>query len=969
MSDFNVDAWDGKDDKDCSITIKVVPDALTTVPAGAGDTLLHIYQVQVDFAADGPTPQGSMGEDLYNCLEAFNKVCLRVGYVMTTPTPLPSPIASSSLPSLPLILSPLLSSLLWPTATNTNQHTPTHTNTPTLQTGIAVQTALPSTAHTCELFLHDVTLRMTVDYLGAYYVTREDLSCLQRFHKGVFCQEDVDYLHVHEYLPVDTQDVTETPSTQNRAEGRGPEATTDTEATTDMETCADTETNASASPSSLWHDSSASPTSQSESAESADCSAGAPCSGRAGIAGAGSFFVDHPEWAASSGGAWMVIVPVSAEPGFSVDGLNSAYISKCAREAQILAHNLRILSQSEKKSEAIAARLSCARMGTQGLQGLLILANNITLGSVSCCREVKTLTSVMEDRPARGAPSPQLTTRSTPCDTLDPDIPRTQPTSPIPPAVPVTYADHLLEKRQQNDPLRDVIANRLDDPSYLLLAMDQVSTKTFIAPLLAPLPAAQMDKKWLERHSVFSGKTKHNYFMPEQCRPMGRVVWYNLKRLLPTVAYRFQSWVLADEARAALGGLAGKYESGRDCSESRSGKKRGRDDRERDRERDGKIGDGQNAFRSPSIGRMLEAMSPKHALEARDSERLETLGDSFLKFAISVHLFHHKQGANEGSLTRMRSLYVSNKALCKAALDTGLSKYMRLVPLSRGVNNLEFLPPGMAQPADLPHCSVWCTDIMQQKRPSVCWQATDTLFDRLAVRTRRLPVGFKKLADFVEAVIGACFLDAGVQGGISAIKAFGVWPATTPKAGNATAGDAAAGERLGILPTPPIVNREYSGLDKVEENLKYTFRNPALLLQAITHSSLAKGRHNNERLEFLGDAVLDLVVVAHVFRRSASFQPEQLHNEKQLHTNNCNLARVAYELNLGPFIQHDSQTMDESFVKYSAAIKEHKGHVVAVENKTLADTMEAVIGAMFLDCGENLSVIEAFARRRGLLVD
>jgi hypothetical protein len=79
MSDFNVDAWDGKDDKDCSITIKVVPDALTTVPAVEGtDTLLHIYQLQVDFVDDGPTPQGSMGEDFYNCLEAFNKVCLCV---------------------------------------------------------------------------------------------------------------------------------------------------------------------------------------------------------------------------------------------------------------------------------------------------------------------------------------------------------------------------------------------------------------------------------------------------------------------------------------------------------------------------------------------------------------------------------------------------------------------------------------------------------------------------------------------------------------------------------------------------------------------------------------------------------------------------------------------------------------------------------------------------------------------------
>jgi hypothetical protein len=77
MDYFNVDSWDGSEDKECSITTKVVPDALTPANADAdagGDTLLHIYQLKMDLVEDVPTPRGSMAEHLYSCLESLNKV-------------------------------------------------------------------------------------------------------------------------------------------------------------------------------------------------------------------------------------------------------------------------------------------------------------------------------------------------------------------------------------------------------------------------------------------------------------------------------------------------------------------------------------------------------------------------------------------------------------------------------------------------------------------------------------------------------------------------------------------------------------------------------------------------------------------------------------------------------------------------------------------------------------------------------
>ncbi len=56
---------------------------------------------------------------------------------------------------------------------------------------------------------------------------------------------------------------------------------------------------------------------------------------------------------------------------------------------------------------------------------------------------------------------------------------------------------------------------------------------------------------------------------------------------------------------------------------------------------------------------------------------------------------------------------------------------------------------------------------------------------------------------------------------------------------------------------------------ELEEKIGYTFRNPQLLEQALTHSSFAnegkKHGHNNERLEFLGDSVLSVIVARHLF--------------------------------------------------------------------------------------------------------
>lgn len=109
--------------------------------------------------------------------------------------------------------------------------------------------------------------------------------------------------------------------------------------------------------------------------------------------------------------------------------------------------------------------------------------------------------------------------------------------------------------------------------------------------------------------------------------------------------------------------------------------------------------------------------------------------------------------------------------------------------------------------------------------------------------------------------------------------------------------------------------------------------------QALTHRSFAfeaGGVPDNERLEFLGDAVLQLVVTDEIFRRFSTAREGRLAKLRAALVNTGRLADVARGLNLG------------------AAVKLGRGEEQSGgrdKDSILADTLEAVLGAVYLDCG------------------
>ena len=139
----------------------------------------------------------------------------------------------------------------------------------------------------------------------------------------------------------------------------------------------------------------------------------------------------------------------------------------------------------------------------------------------------------------------------------------------------------------------------------------------------------------------------------------------------------------------------------------------------------------------------------------------------------------------------------------------------------------------------------------------------------------------------------------------------------------------------------------YKSFDQLEKTIEYRFNNQALLFQAMTHSSMVKKTAKPsamtmrescslERLEFLGDAVLGLMVAHHIFTQIPLDSEGALSKLRSLIVNEERLAKVAKGLKLGQFI-----IFGESEVSSSGHLKP----------RILADCMEALIGALFQDAG------------------
>jgi ribonuclease III len=167
--------------------------------------------------------------------------------------------------------------------------------------------------------------------------------------------------------------------------------------------------------------------------------------------------------------------------------------------------------------------------------------------------------------------------------------------------------------------------------------------------------------------------------------------------------------------------------------------------------------------------------------------------------------------------------------------------------------------------------------------------------------------------------------------------------------------------RTGVAaPLAGLSDEEIAGFEALQERIGVRFRRMELLREAMTHASWNNERgepsgpgHDNERLEYLGDAVLELVVGEYLFRRFPAYDEGQLTQLRAALVNTVSLARLGERLNLG-----------ETLLLGKGAAKTGARKLPSL----LANAFEAMTGAIFLDQGYRVAT-RVFIQNIGDLAD
>jgi ribonuclease-3 len=138
------------------------------------------------------------------------------------------------------------------------------------------------------------------------------------------------------------------------------------------------------------------------------------------------------------------------------------------------------------------------------------------------------------------------------------------------------------------------------------------------------------------------------------------------------------------------------------------------------------------------------------------------------------------------------------------------------------------------------------------------------------------------------------------------------------------------------MPQELSTNHEAEILEECQQAIGYRFRQPELLRAALTHASGANTRlASNERLEFLGDAVLGLVTCEQLYQRFPDYQEGDLTKVKSVVVSRRTCARFSKELNLGDYL----------FLGKGMHLH------TSVPPSLLADVYESLVAAIYLDGG------------------
>ncbi|KAF9924798.1 Dicer-like protein 1 [Linnemannia zychae] len=328
-------------------------------------------------------------------------------------------------------------------------------------------------------------------------------------------------------------------------------------------------------------------------------------------------------------------------------------------------------------------------------------------------------------------------------------------------------------------------------------------------------------------------------------------------------------------------------------------------------------------------------------------ERLELLGDSFLKFSSTIRLYIVNPSKDEGQLHASRIRIISNKALLSHAVNLHLYRYISSTPFHRK----SWRPP----------------HFIVDGKP---WESV-----------QKHNLSNKTLADVIEATLGAAYLSGGCTAAFRAAKAlripfdeFATWKDFNrvfleTKAAN----EAARKEEWPFTPTLSAANM--ASIQEVQKTLGYEFKDPSLFFEAMTHAShIRADAVCYQRLEFLGDAVLDFQVIRYYYEKYYDAPPGAITLIKDASVNNSILGAISIKWGLQKFLNHYSPSLIGAIARAIVSLEERQSKALdgRLEGeywvdiympKVLGDLVESTLGAVFVDSGFDFEVVSNLFQR------
>ncbi|KAI9205330.1 ribonuclease III domain-containing protein [Polychytrium aggregatum] len=341
------------------------------------------------------------------------------------------------------------------------------------------------------------------------------------------------------------------------------------------------------------------------------------------------------------------------------------------------------------------------------------------------------------------------------------------------------------------------------------------------------------------------------------------------------------------------------------------------------------------ALHPDSEGRVRSALvGPGYSSEF-NYERLETLGDSFLKIYLGTHFFSSCPEDREGNLTLDRMHAENNSKLAEIGRAMKITQYFLGQQLSRKL----WSPPSNSSYIKL-------TEDMT--------------------------------ADVVEALIGSqCAYDLDAAAAL-AVRLYGsIGSAKYLPSLRAYSDLWRSQSQQSDQESGTITPDQQRKISRLEQLVRYRFKHPSLPLEALTHGSArsvpggAYSGNSYQRLEFLGDAVLNFVVTRYAYSLDPALAPGQITDLRSELVGNSLLACVSVSLGIHTMLDHVG--LEKTIDPFEQYVRQQQREGPTNHGfwnffrgnppKVLGDVYESLLGAIYVDSGFDTDAIWGVVKR------